>query len=103
MAVVKKIDQDFLCILKNEVIVNIENYDSEPMMNKIRLKFPNLAKDILKELENESVANFRKISKPWCSFIDNQKFIWIRKMSMYRRNMKKFNKQWNQGILILDR
>ena len=96
MAVIKKIALD--CTLKNEVIINIENHDSEPMMDKIMLKFPNLAEDILKELENECVANFRKISKPWCKFIDNEKFVWIRKISMYRGNMQKFNKQWNKVI-----
>ena len=64
----------------------------------IMLKFPNLAEEILKELENESVANCRKISKPWRSFIDNQKFLWIRKMSMYKRYMIKFKNQWNKVI-----
>ena len=50
-------------------------YDNlEPMIDQMMLKFPHLAHDILKELDNISMANCRNISKQWCNFIDVQKF-----------------------------
>ena len=74
-------------------------YDNlEPMIDQMMLKFPHLAHDILKELDNISMANCRNISKQWRNFIDDQKFQFIRKIQRYRGNMRKFKVQWNKVI-----
>ena len=78
-----------------EVIINIENDELEPMINKMMLRFPHLAQDTFKELDNKTMVNCRKVSKIWCNFIDNEKFQWVRKVQRYVFFKEMFNAQWN--------
>ena len=78
-----KVVQDTISL--KEVIINIENDELEPMINKMMLRFPHLAQDTFKELDNKSMVNCRKVSKIWCHFIDNQRCQWIRKMQRTRQ------------------
>ena len=41
-------------------------------------RFPYIAESILKELDDKSFVNCRKVSKSWGHFIDAKKLKWIR-------------------------
>ena len=49
-------------------------------IDTLLLRFPSIAQDIFKELDNKSLIKCRKLSVPVQNFIDNEKFIWIRPM-----------------------
>ena len=52
-------------------------------MEDLLLKFPHIGTKIFEELDNENVTLCRTVTSPWKSFIDGQKFLWIRKIQRY--------------------
>ena len=81
-----------------EVKINIEKEETGPIIYNMMLRFPHLARDIFKELDNKSLENCRKLNRQCCDFIHNQKFPWIRSIRRYKGTMKKFQKQWYQVL-----
>ena len=67
-------------------------------INTVLLRFPSIAKDIFKELDNKSLIKCRTLSVPVQNFIDNEKIIWIRRMQKYNGNMEEFSEQWKRAI-----
>ena len=67
-------------------------------IDTLLLRFPSIAQDIFKELDNKSLIKCRKLSVPVQNFIDNEKFIWIRRMQKYNGNMEEFFEQWKRAI-----
>ena len=67
-------------------------------INTVLLRFPSIAKDIFKELDNKSLIKCRKLSVPVQNFIDNEKIIWIRRMQKYNEKMEEFFDQWKRAI-----
>lgn len=61
-------------------------------------RFPSVAQNIFKELDSKSLIKCRKASFLWQNFIDNEKFIWIRRMQKYNGNMEEFYEQWKLVI-----
>ena len=47
-------------------------------MNEILRRFQHIGEQIFEELDNESFAKCRKADRSWKTFIDSQKFLWIR-------------------------
>ena len=45
-------------------------------MEEICIRIPLLAEDILKEVDNKSLANYRMISREICAFLDNGRILW---------------------------
>ena len=80
-----------------DVVINMANFDI-PTIDDILARFPAVAEDIFKELDSKSMVKCRKVSVPWQNFIDNQKFIWIRKMTKFSENMEQFYEQWKLVI-----
>ena len=75
--------------LTENVVINMTNFIT-PTIDTILSRFPAIAEDIFKELDSKSMVKCRKVSVPWQNFIDNQKFIWLRRMQMYSENMEQF-------------
>ena len=42
------------------------------------LRFPHLSESIFNQLDDETLADCRKINKIWLNFIDNERFLWVR-------------------------
>ena len=61
-------------------------------------RFPYIAESILKELDDKSFVNCRKVSKSWGHFIDAKKLKWIRRISKYAENMADFQDQWKKVL-----
>ena len=49
-------------------------------MEVIALRFSHLSEGIFNSLDNESIAKCRKVNRFWLNYLDNQKFVQIRKI-----------------------
>ena len=78
---------------KKDVAINMI-----PSMDTMLSKCPFVAQDIFKELDDKSLIKCRKVNVPWQNFIDNEKFICIRRMHKYNDSMKTFYEQWKLVI-----
>jgi hypothetical protein len=81
---------------KKEVAIFIEDIENT-FLDEMMLRFPHIAQDVFKELDNESLKNCRNMSRAFCDFIDNEKFYWIRKIQNYV-SMMIFLKQWQKVL-----
>ena len=82
-----------------EVRINIENgeFSQFDTVEEMILRFPKLAKDIFKDLDDKSLKNCLKVSREWSKFIPNQKFSWERCIESVRRNCKLgFDDHWDR-------
>ena len=80
-----------------EVVIDIDGTDAS-VLNIMIVKFPHVATDIFKELDNETLANCRKVSRLWCEHLDNQKMYWVRMIQNYSTNMKNSYQQWKKAL-----
>ena len=78
---------------KEDVVINMASFDT-PTIKTMLSRFPSLAQDIFKELDNKSLIKCRQVSVQWQNFIDNQKFNWIRRMHKSNGSMDEFCMQW---------
>ena len=79
------------------VVINMTNFDT-PTIDTMLSRFPAVAEDIFKELNNKSLTKCRKVSVQWQNFIDNQKFIWLRRILKYNASMTEFSDHWKLMI-----
>ena len=47
-------------------------------MEEVLLRFAQLGEDIFDSLDNKNLVKCRKITRTWNSFIEDQKFAWVR-------------------------
>ena len=47
-------------------------------MENFQLRFPDVGEEIFKELDNESLTNYRIINKHWKNALDANKCLWFR-------------------------
>ena len=80
-----------------EVAIEIDEIEAS-VFDIMIARFPYVATDIFKQLDNESLANCRKMSRSWCDHLDNQKFCWVRMIQRYRTNMKDNYQQWKKAL-----
>ena len=58
-------------------------------------RFPHISEQIFGQLNNQNLAKCREISKSWCNYLDNQKFMNIRIIKQSIRSSDcKDNFQW---------
>ena len=81
--------------LTTDVVIDIDGIEAS-VINGIILRFPNVAQDIFKELDNETVTKCRNVSRLWCDYLDDQKFCWVRMIQRYHTNMKNEYQQWKK-------
>ena len=74
--------------LTTEVAIDIDGVEASVLDNFI-LRFPDVAQDIFKELDNETVTKCRNVSRLWCDYLDDQKFCWVRMIQRYHINFGK--------------
>ena len=81
--------------LTTEVAIEIDGIEAS-VIDGFILRFPYIARDIFKELNNESLTTCRSVSRLWCDYLDDQKFCWVRMIQRYRRNMGNAYQQWKK-------
>ena len=67
-------------------------------MEELSNRFPHLASNILNEINDQSLFNFKESSREINNFIVSEKFFWIRIIRNYRGNLVKFKESWNKTI-----
>ena len=66
-------------------------------MDEVCLRFPHLIEQINKHLENKTLVQFKKISRPICKITMNHKTFWIRMIqSEMVSDFAEFSKDWKK-------
>ena len=81
--------------LTSEVAMEIDGVETS-VFDGFILRFPDVARDIFKELSNESLTTCRTVSRLWCDHLDDQKFCWVRMIQRYHKNMENSYQQWKK-------
>ena len=61
-------------------------------------RFPSLIPMILKNVDNQSLVNFKDNSKDLRDFVESERFYWIRIIEKYKGNFEEFSKCWKKVI-----
>ena len=67
-------------------------------MEEVLLRFVRLGEDIFDSLDNKNLVKCRKITRTWNSFIEDQKFAWVR---IIEKCDRKTNKKYEDRQLKL--
>jgi hypothetical protein len=62
------------------------------------VRFPAISKEILKRLDDQSLAKFKEVSKQLFPIIDMHKPFWIRSLKNYNENFEIFLDSWKKVI-----
>ena len=77
----------------------IENDGIEVSIIEIMIaRFPHVATDIFKELDNKTLTTCRNLSRLCCDYLDGEKFLLVRMIQSYRNNMGISHLQWNRVL-----
>ena len=68
------------------------------IMEQLALRFPHLASNIFKQLDNQSLVNCKETSQILENFYGNEKFFWLRIIHKYRGNFVQFKDTWNKTL-----
>ena len=69
------------------------------MLETIFDRFPSLSDDILKYLDEKSLANCVEVDRKWQTTIANQRVYVIAKIQKWSRHSKQFSKEWNMAFV----
>ena len=67
-------------------------------MEQLALRFPHLASNVFKQLDNQSLVNCKETSQILKNFYGNEKFFWLRIIHKYRGNFVEFKATWNKTL-----
>ena len=67
-------------------------------MEQLALRFPHLASNIFKQLDNQSLVNCKETSQRLENFYGNEKFFWLRIIHTYKGNFVQFKETWNKTL-----
>ena len=67
-------------------------------MEELSNRFPHLASNILNEINDQSLFNFKESSREINNFMVSEKFFWIRIIRNYGGNLVKFKESWKKTI-----
>ena len=68
-------------------------------METIFDRFPMLSDDILKYLDEKSLANCVEVDKKWQETIANQRVYLIAKIQKWSKNSKQFSEEWSMAVV----
>ena len=80
---------------KKNKIQNSQNFTLETIFDR----FPNLSDDILKYLDEKSLANCVEVNRKWHTTIANQRVYIIAKIQTWSRYSKQFSKEWSMAFV----
>ena len=85
--------------LTNEVVIEIDEIEAS-VIDVMIARFPHVIKDIFKELDDKTLTTCRSVSRLCCDYLDldSEKFLWIRMIQRYRKNMGISYPHWNKVL-----
>jgi hypothetical protein len=86
--------------LTNEVVIEIDGIGSASVIDIMIARFPHVVKDIFKELDDKTLTTCRNVSRLCCDYLDldSERFLWIRMIQRYRKNMGISYPHWNKVL-----
>ena len=63
-------------------------------MDQILKRFPDVAQDIFKQLDNKSLVNCMEVSKIWHNFLSNDSLLWKRRIIKHEKCQTEFKEAW---------
>ena len=86
--------------LTNEVVIDIDGIEAASVIDIMIARFPHLVKNIFKELGDESLTTCRTVSRQCYDYLDldSERFLWIRMIQRYRKNMGISYPHWNKVL-----
>ena len=63
-------------------------------MEEVLSRFPVVAQEVLKQLDDKSLAKCREVHKIFYNFLDNQSIFWRRKIQKSIKNQTQFQDAW---------
>ena len=67
-------------------------------MEELGRRFPLISQIILNNVDDNSLANFRKASRENSNFLENERFYWIRNIKKYSTNYEEFQDSWKKVV-----
>ena len=68
------------------------------VMEEVSLRFSHLSEKIFASLDNESITKCRKVSKFWQNYLDNKKFVQIRKINAIVASFHTIGESWKNVL-----
>ena len=88
---------DEILKLTNEVVIDIDAMEASIIDVMIK-RFPHVVTDIFKELDDKTLTTCRNVSRLCCGYIDSEKFLWVRMIQRYRKNLEISYPHWNKVL-----
>ena len=63
-------------------------------MDKVLIRFPLVGQHIFKQLDDETLAKCKNLSKYWRTFLDNGSLLWQRRIKKFTQNQVEFSNHW---------
>ena len=76
-------------------ITNSQKFTIETIFDR----FPNLKDDIVKHLDDKSLANCVEVNRKWQTTIENQRVYLIAKIQKWSTNSIRFRKEWSMAFV----
>ena len=88
---------DEILKLTNEVVIDIDGMEAS-VIDIMITRFPHVVTDIFKELDDKTMTTCRNVSRLCCDYIDSEKFLWVRMIQRYRKNLEISYPHWNKVL-----
>ena len=66
----------------------------EKVLNRVLERFPNLGLEIFNNLDNQNLNKCREVSRSHRKFLEDEKLLWIRRLTKYYVDHPEFKKEW---------
>ena len=63
-------------------------------MENFLLRFPGVAEEIFKQLDNQTLTKCKEVDRTWRNFLDQNKLMWTRMIQKYQKNHVQFKENW---------
>jgi ankyrin repeat protein len=83
--------------LTNEIVIEIDGIEGS-IIDVMIARFPHVVTDIFKELDDKTLTTCRNVSRLCCDYIDSEKFLWVRIIQSYRKNIGISYPCWNKVL-----
>ena len=67
-------------------------------MESFYKRFPHIGEEIFSSLDDQTLSNCKEASEEMQEILENQRFIWIKKLRIFNGHFEKFKKSWIEAI-----
>ena len=67
-------------------------------MERFYKRFPQIGKAIFSSLDDHTLSNCKEASEEMQEILENEKYIWVRKLQVFNGHFEKFKKSWIEAI-----